>query len=98
MKDKIVEKVINKYKQRSETGINKYGVTMDRDDLSIIEWLTHLQEELQDATIYIEKLISKKIFEQSEQFTCGEERIWGNKRCERQCGKCEELYPQTNCH
>ena len=67
MKDKIVEKVINKYKQRSETGINKYGVTMDRDDLSIIEWLTHLQEELQDATIYIEKLISKETLEESEQ-------------------------------
>jgi hypothetical protein len=29
---------------------------MERDDLSLDEWLTHLQEELMDATLYIEKL------------------------------------------
>ena len=56
MKDKIVKSVIDKYKQRSDVGIKKYNNTMDRDDLSLDEWLTHLQEELMDATLYIEKL------------------------------------------
>lgn len=56
MEDKIVQKVVNKYRERSEVGIRKYGVTMDREDLNIIEWLNSLQEELMDATIYIEKL------------------------------------------
>lgn len=56
MKDIIVESVLEKFKQRSEEGIKKYGVTMDRKDLSGLEWLTHLQEELMDATLYIEKL------------------------------------------
>ena len=56
MKDRIVESVLDKFKQRSEEGIKKYGVTMDRKDLSVLEWLTHLQEELMDATLYIEKL------------------------------------------
>ena len=56
MKDSIVESVLEKFKQRSEEGIKKYGVTMDRKDLNGLEWLTHLQEELMDATLYIEKL------------------------------------------
>lgn len=56
MKDTIVEKVIEQYKQRSEIGIKKYGTTLDREDLNILEWLQHLQEELFDATLYIEKL------------------------------------------
>jgi len=56
MKDSIVESVLEKFKQRSEEGIRKYGVTMDRKDLSGLEWMTHLQEELMDATLYIEKL------------------------------------------
>ena len=56
IKDKIVKSVIDKYQQRSEVGIKKYNKTMDRDDLSLDEWLTHLQEELMDATLYIEKL------------------------------------------
>lgn len=56
--DKIVEDVIAKYKQRSEVGIAKYGTTLDENKATLIEWLTHLQEELMDATLYIEKLKS----------------------------------------
>jgi hypothetical protein len=43
MKDKIVKSVIDKYQQRSDVGIKKYNNTMDRDDLSLDEWLTHLR-------------------------------------------------------
>jgi hypothetical protein len=56
MTDSIVESVLDKFKERSEEGINKYGVTLDRKDLSPLEWLNHLQEELMDATLYIERL------------------------------------------
>jgi hypothetical protein len=56
MKDKIVSKVISTLMSRSETGMRKYGVTMDRDDLTFTQWMQHLQEELMDAIIYIEKL------------------------------------------
>lgn len=56
MKDPIVQKVIEKFKERSEAGIKKYGTTLMRDDLSIDQWLTHLQEELMDAVNYIEAL------------------------------------------
>ena len=56
MKDSIVESVLDKFKERSKEGIKKYGVTLDRKDLNPLEWLTHLQEELMDATLYIEKL------------------------------------------
>ena len=56
IEDPIVLKVLAKYYERSQTGIKKYGRTLDRDDLNIIEWLNHLQEELMDATLYIEKL------------------------------------------
>jgi hypothetical protein len=56
MKDTIVESVIKQFKDRSDVGIAKYGVTLNREDLSTLEWLKHLQEELMDATLYIEKL------------------------------------------
>ena len=58
--DSIVESVINKYKQRSSIGIKKYGVTMDRDDLTDVEWLTHAQEEALDLSLYLEKMIVRK--------------------------------------
>ena len=54
--DPILLKVLSKYYERSQLGIKKYGRTLDRDDLSLIDWLNHLQEELMDATLYIEKL------------------------------------------
>lgn len=59
MEDKIVKTVIEAYKERSKTGIEKYGKTMEREDLSTLDWLQHLQEELMDATLYIESLKRK---------------------------------------
>ena len=56
MKDPVVESVVKKYEDRSKVGIHKYGTTLQDNNLSLTEWLTHLQEELMDATLYIEKL------------------------------------------
>ena len=56
MKDKIVKSVIKQFKQRSEVGIKKYGTTLDRDDLSTLEWLNHAQQEAMDFCLYLEKL------------------------------------------
>ena len=61
MKDKIVELVIEKFKERSNTGIKKYGVTMDRNDLDIIQWITHAQEEAMDFILYLEKIKQYKL-------------------------------------
>jgi len=55
-KDKIVKRVLKAFKQRSDIGIKKYNTTLERTDLSTLEWLTHLQEEMMDATLYIERL------------------------------------------
>jgi hypothetical protein len=56
MKDQIVEQVIVKYSERSETGYRKYGTTLSENNHD--NFLKHLQEELMDATLYIEKLQS----------------------------------------
>lgn len=56
MKDKIVESVIHQFKTRSEAGIVKYGVTLERNDLSTLEWLNHAQQEAMDFILYLEKL------------------------------------------
>tara|TARA_R100001015_G_C4603198_1_gene158162 strand:+ start:1130 stop:1312 length:183 start_codon:yes stop_codon:yes gene_type:complete len=54
---KIEDEVCKKIKTRSEVGKKKYGVTMEEEVLSIHEWLIHLQEELMDAAVYVEKLL-----------------------------------------
>ena len=58
IKDQIIKKVVEKITSRSEVGIQKYGTTLDRDDLTLLDWLNHLQEELMDACGYIEKIIA----------------------------------------
>ena len=55
--DKIVKRVLDKYTERSRVGIEKYGTTLERNDLTQEQWITHLQEELMDATLYIERLL-----------------------------------------
>jgi len=54
---KIEERVCKKIEERAKVGESKYGVTMERKDLSKEQWLVHLQEELMDACVYIEKLL-----------------------------------------
>jgi hypothetical protein len=56
MKDTIVESVINQFKERSSVGINKYGVTLDRKDLTRLDWINHAQQEAMDMILYLEKL------------------------------------------
>jgi len=57
--DRNVKNVITQLRDREEKGMSKYGVNTERKDLSTLEWLQHLQEELMDATVYIEKLKSE---------------------------------------
>jgi hypothetical protein len=56
MEDSIVVSVIKLFAERSKVGIKKYGVTLDRTDLSVLDWITHAQEELMDGILYLEKL------------------------------------------
>ena len=58
IQDSIVNSVVNRFKERSEVGIAKYGTTMDRNDLSTLEWISHAQEEAMDFCLYLEKLKS----------------------------------------
>jgi len=60
MTDPIVEAVRLKLLSRSQTGLHKYGVGLDRQDLSRRQWLIHLQEELLDAACYLEVLIQQE--------------------------------------
>lgn len=57
MKDEIVDQVIDKYYMRSIVGIKKYNTTLESNNKD--NYLRHLQEELMDATLYIEKLIDQ---------------------------------------
>ena len=54
--DSVVQAVLNKFLARSAFGKIKYGVTLDRTDLSTLDWINHTQEELMDAILYLEKL------------------------------------------
>jgi hypothetical protein len=54
--DQIVTSVIDKYANRSEVGIAKYGTTLETNNKD--NYLKHLQEELMDATLYLEKLMT----------------------------------------
>lgn len=54
--DSIVESVVKKFKDRSDVGIKKYGTTLDRKDINFDGWAEHLQQELMDGILYLERL------------------------------------------
>jgi ankyrin repeat protein len=58
MRDQVVDNIIDKYYERSQVGITKYGTTLYNNNHD--NYLKHLQEELMDATLYLQKLIDLK--------------------------------------
>lgn len=56
--DKVVDEVINQFKERSKRGIEKYGTTLQENNTD--DFLQHFKEELMDAILYIQKLQSQK--------------------------------------
>ena len=55
-RDPVVERVVDKFISRSDVGFAKYKVTLQNDPSDIFAWINHLQEELMDATLYLQKL------------------------------------------
>lgn len=54
--DSIVASIIKQFEDRSAVGKKKYGTDLDRQDLSLLEWVEHAKQEHMDAILYLEKL------------------------------------------
>ena len=53
----IEDEVCRKIQARSDVGKQKYGVTMEEETLTRLEWLIHAQQEAMDLAVYLQKLI-----------------------------------------
>jgi hypothetical protein len=54
--DSVVSSIINQFTSRALMGKRKYGVDLDRTDLSVLEWIEHAKQEHMDAILYLEKI------------------------------------------
>ena len=57
---KIMYSIIDDLIARQEKGLIEYGKTMDRTDMSEIQWLINAYEESLDLAIYLKKIIKMK--------------------------------------
>jgi uncharacterized Zn finger protein len=57
MNSKIIDSIIEDLEFREKKGLETYGTTVDRNDLTQEEWMQHLYEELLDSAVYLKKLI-----------------------------------------
>jgi anthranilate/para-aminobenzoate synthase component II len=55
-KDSVVYRIAHLLKNRSETGIRKYGTTLDRTDLEVKQWIEHAIEECLDQALYLQRI------------------------------------------
>jgi len=62
--DSIVTSIIKQFEERSIKGKEKYGVDLDRTDLSLLEWIEHAKQEHMDAILYLEKIKQQYLQEQ----------------------------------
>jgi hypothetical protein len=62
--DSVVTSIIEQFTSRAKMGKAKYGVDLDRTDLTLVEWIEHAKQEHMDAILYLEKI--KQIAELNE--------------------------------
>ena len=55
MRDEIVEKVVDKFYERSQTGITKYGTTLEKNNTD--NFFNHALEESMDLSLYLMKIM-----------------------------------------
>ena len=65
--DSIVTSIIRQFEERSAKGKAKYGVDLDRTDLTLLEWIEHAKQEHMDAILYLEKI---------KQIVSGKEKVY----------------------
>lgn len=57
VRDRVIDAVRKDFLQRSQFGIKKYGVTLERKDLKLVDWLEHAYTEMLDAADYLKRTI-----------------------------------------
>lgn len=82
--DESVLAVIDKIVSRSKAGQSKYGVTLERQDLTRLQWLTHAQEEAMDLANYLQVLILREGPEYQTRFNDMQEQALAIA-CELEC-------------
>jgi hypothetical protein len=65
--DSVVSSILNQFTTRALMGKAKYGVDLDRTDLTLLEWIEHAKQEHMDAILYLEKI---------KQIASGQEKIY----------------------
>lgn len=96
MPSEVTNGLIRRLIQRDETGLRKYGVSLDRQDLTIEQWLEHQTEELLDGAGYaqsalreIRKLRAKLVELETTIITLSTE----NENLRAQCGPAGRYGP-----
>ena len=54
--DSIIDSIIDQFIERAKFGKDKYNTDLDREDLSVLDWIEHAKQEHMDAILYLEKL------------------------------------------
>jgi hypothetical protein len=66
---RIEDIVCEDIKTRAELGLKKYGVTMEREDLTETQWLQHAYEEALDLAVYLKRVIDDRLRSEAGSFT-----------------------------
>jgi hypothetical protein len=58
------EKIVTMLRDRSAVGLDKYGVSIDRNDLAFDEWCQHAIEEMLDGAQYLQR--AKDVYNEAD--------------------------------
>ena len=76
-RDPVVERVVDRFIERSDVGYDKYGTTLHEDRTTkmkdLLKYLNDIQEELMDAVLYLQTA-KEELEEKKDKYTYPEFR------------------------
>lgn len=86
----IGEQVIADIRKQEEKGLKTYGVTMDREDYELVNWLQEAYEETIDKALYLRAAINK-IKNGTQRLTYHQETNQRTTEQDSSCGETNDL-------
>ncbi len=76
--DPVVQRVMDKFRARHFQGMKTYGVTLEDNKASTLDWINHAQEEAMDFVLYLERLKVDVVPPGEYHLTATEQKIMDN--------------------
>lgn len=92
--NQILKRVQNIVRKQTAKGIEKYGTSVQANDLTTVQWLDHASEEAADLLVYLQAMKEKVMIEQNDTLLISRKEL--EKELQAYCLHSKQVYSNND--